>query len=118
MSRLSGLSKKPSKRWAFLRARPVGKAVRKAAEGQPCALRLNGCELTGTTVLAHIRTTGTGAGKKPSDSMGVFACAKCHDVIDGRRSSGMMPKEIQERIIKGLAETHDYLIDQGLLVLR
>lgn len=118
MSRLSGLSRKPSKRWGFPWARPVGKSIRASANGKPCSLRLQGCDLSGTTVLAHIRTTGTGAGRKPSDSMAVYACAHCHDVIDGRKEIGMMPKEIQERVIKGLAETHDQLINEGLLVLR
>ncbi len=95
--------------------------ARKAAEGKPCSLRLVGCDggvLSGTTVLAHIRTPGTGASRKPHDSMAVFACAPCHDVIDGRAEAPMMEKEIKDRIIAGLAETHDQLIAEGIFVLR
>lgn len=96
----------------------MGNKVRQSANGQPCALRLVGCDLTGTTVLAHLRTIGVGAGRKPDDSMALYACSPCHDVIDGRSSNGMMEKEIQERMLKGLAETHRHLISEGLMVLK
>ncbi len=99
----------------------MGSAARRSAKDKACSLRLHGCTgglLDGTTVLAHIRTTGTGVGRKPNDSMAVYACAHCHDVIDGRKSSGMMEKEVQGRIIAGLAETHAAMIDQGVLILK
>ena len=94
--------------------------IRKSAQNQPCSLRLQGCTFNNDeTVLAHIRTVGTGMGMKPPDSMGVFACSACHDLIDGRRhDNNIMEKEIQERIIAGLAETHAYLIYREYIVLK
>lgn len=61
--------------------------ARKAAQSQPCTVRLPGCDGGGeTTVLAHYRLAGhCGTGQKPPDSMGAFACASCHDICDGRR---------------------------------
>lgn len=99
----------------------MGSAARRSAKGKPCSLRLIGCTggmLDGTTVLAHVRTTGVGVGRKPHDSMAVYACGNCHDVIDGRAKTRMMEKEIQERIIAGLAETHSSLIDSGAMILK
>ncbi len=95
--------------------------ARASAKGKACSLRLMGCTgglLDGTTVLAHIRTKGVGVGRKPNDSMAVYACAHCHDVIDNRKSSPMMPKEIQERILAGLNETHESMINDGVLVIK
>lgn len=97
----------------------MGKAIRSAAEGQPCSLRLMGCNMdTETTVLAHIRTKGVGMGRKPDDSMAVFACSNCHDVIDHRSNTPMMDKEVKGRIIHGLAETHQHLLSTGVMVLK
>lgn len=96
----------------------MGKAIRDSAAGQPCSLRLPGCDLNQTTVLAHVRTPGTGVGYKPDDSMAVYACANCHDIIDGRKGQGIMEKEVKERIIRGMAETHRHLIDRGLMILK
>ena len=61
--------------------------LRKGAKGMPCMVRLTGCLGTGdTTVLAHYRLAGySGTGLKPPDIMGAWACANCHDLIDGRR---------------------------------
>lgn len=61
--------------------------LRKLARGQPCQVRLPGCDGGGeTTVLAHYRLAGTcGTGMKPPDICGAWACHHCHDVIDGRR---------------------------------
>lgn len=61
--------------------------LRKAARGRECQIRItqvcNGN--SETTVLAHYRMAGLcGAGIKPSDLAGAWACSDCHDVIDGR----------------------------------
>ncbi len=61
-----------------------------AARGRPCMIRLPNCDGGGdTTVLAHFRdlSIGAGIGLKPSDLCGAWACASCHDRIDGRRSA-------------------------------
>lgn len=56
------------------------------AKGQPCLVRLPGCDGGGeTTVAAHYRLAGmSGMGIKPPDLISAWACAKCHDLIDGR----------------------------------
>ena len=63
-------------------------APRQAAKGRPCLVRLPGCDGGGeTTVLAHYRLAGyCGTGMKPPDSMAAFACVRCHDACDGRRT--------------------------------
>ena len=63
--------------------------IRKLAQGERCLVRLPGCDGGGeTTVLAHYRLAGyCGTGMKPNDRLGAFACAACHDVIDGRRQT-------------------------------
>lgn len=61
--------------------------MRKQAMGQPCMVRLPGCDGGGeTTVLAHYRMLPyCGTGIKPPDILGAWCCARCHDLIDGRR---------------------------------
>lgn len=61
--------------------------LRKLARGQPCQVRLPGCDGGGeTTTLAHYRLAGLcGMGIKPPDVLGAFCCSRCHDVVDGRR---------------------------------
>ena len=97
----------------------MGNKARRSAAGKPCSLRLIGCSYDpDTTVLAHIRVPGTGIGRKPVDTMAVYACHNCHDIIDGRAPHGMMDKELKQRIICGLAETHQQMIDEGVLKVR
>lgn len=54
--------------------------LRKAARGQPCMVRLPGCDGGGeTTVLAHYRMAGyCGTGMKPPDELGAWCCDRCH----------------------------------------
>jgi hypothetical protein len=60
--------------------------LRKLANGQPCMVRLPGCDGGGeTTVLAHYRLAGqNGMGIKPPDVLGAWCCAKCHNLVDSR----------------------------------
>jgi hypothetical protein len=69
-------------------ARPKMTPARANARGQRCTLWLPGCkDDTDTVVLCHLRQFGGGGmGTKPHDSEGVFACAHCHDVLDGRKN--------------------------------
>ena len=92
--------------------------IRASANGKSCTLRLPGCEHRETVVFAHIRTKATGWAVKPPDSMGVYACHSCHDIIDGRKGQGLMEKEVLGRIIAALAETHQQLLNEGLMVLK
>ncbi len=78
--------------------------LRKAAQGQPCTLRLPGCDGGGdTTVLAHLRRFGlAGMAQKPPDWAGVFACFHCHDRLD-RRDPGLPVGDGD--ILRALVET-------------
>lgn len=60
--------------------------LRKLANGQPCLVRLPGCDGGGeTTTLDHYRLAGyCGTGIKPPDELGAFCCWHCHAVVDGR----------------------------------
>lgn len=68
------------------RSRPRMTQARRAARGQPCLIRLPGCNGGGeTTCLCHYRMPGyCGTGLKPPDSMGAFGCDHCHAIVDGR----------------------------------
>lgn len=65
--------------------------LRKLARGKPCMVRLPGCSGGGeTTVLAHYRLAGyCGTGLKPDDVLGAWACAHCHDAVDGRANTDL-----------------------------
>lgn len=60
------------------------------ARTSPCTLRLSGiltgrpCASHDTVVAAHLPVAGKGVGTKVSDLAIVFACWRCHDLIDGR----------------------------------
>lgn len=63
--------------------------VRELAEGEECLIRFTPACLhprTDTTVLCHTNKQADqkGMGYKGHDSAGVFGCAACHDVVDGR----------------------------------
>jgi len=85
------------------RPRLVSPQLRASANGQPCSLRLSCCNHDPeTTVLAHLRFFGwAGVTEKPDDYLGIFACAACHDAIDGR--SGDLWEF--EDLLRGLGET-------------
>lgn len=84
------------------------KNLRDMARGQHCQVRLPGCDFgTETTVLAHIRRANiAGVGQKPPDLCGVYACAKCHDLIDGRAHAANLTKaDIDHAVFYGLLRT-------------
>lgn len=87
--------------------------IRRAARGQMCTLRLEGCNYNKeTTVLAHVRMAGhCGIGSKPSDIKSCFACSSCHDVIDGRTKGEFDYKDL----LRGHFETLDVLIELNLV---
>ena len=79
------------------------KAIRQAARGKPCTLRLPGCMGgTETTVLAHLPMGGKGVGTKGSDIWAVFACASCHDVLDGRKAGQCTAEDMMRALYKTL----------------
>lgn len=62
------------------------KPLRQAAQFERCTLNILGaCTAdTQTTVLAHLPDESHGMSRKADDLSACFACAGCHDVIDGR----------------------------------
>lgn len=91
--------------------------LRKTARGQACQVRLPGCHWGGeTVVLAHIRRPGTGMGRKPPDTEGVFACWRCHDLMDGRqRDPAISRDDIKEAVAKGHERTLAIWREMGVL---
>jgi len=91
--------------------------LRDSAKGQPCMVRLWCCNHNPeTTVLAHYRMKGDGAGRKPSDQRAAFACSACHDEIDGRtHKTNMTRREILLDFAEGVFRTQDYWRDNGYL---
>lgn len=89
----------------------------KAAKGRECKVRIPGvCNGNPeTVVLAHYRLAGTcGAGKKPHDMQGAWACSSCHDVIDGRRHA-ISRDEARLLHAEGVMRTQDCLVREGLV---
>ena len=99
---------KPSKR-------VVSRAIQQSARDAVCSLRLDGCLAgTETVVLAHLRLPGlAGAGRKPSDYAAVYACAACHDAIDGRGPGYFTDRDL----LRALIETQTAMVDAGLLII-
>lgn len=91
-------------------------AIRNAARGQPCTLRLPGCDGGGeTTVLAHLPYGNRGIGRKANDLHGAFCCRVCHDQLDGRALLAVSREELLEAIIRAHGETLDFLARRGIL---
>ena len=92
-------------------------AQTKAARGQDCTLRFFlGCE--GDTVACHIKPKGHGSvGMKPDDLFTVFACQKCHDVLDRRVPEYLWvgDGEYWETILRAFIETLKIKIDLGIV---
>ena len=93
------------------------KKLRDSARGRDCELRLIGsCNGNNeTTVLCHIgRDRGTAI--KCNDTMAVFACSSCHDVIDGRVSyDAKANPNIEDDKLRALEATQAHWINEGLL---
>lgn len=91
----------------------VSNAIRQSARGKLCSLRWHGCDGGGeTTVLAHIRRgSRAGVASKPGDHWAVYACASCHDALDGRRGEPVPDGEV----LRALHETQAVLFSEGLL---
>jgi hypothetical protein len=91
--------------------------LRRAAQGQPCQLRIplvcDGGSESGTTVLAHIRRGGVaGVGMKPNDLIAIRCCAPCHARLDRREGLEAVPDEY---ILEALCRTLDAVVREGLV---
>jgi len=91
--------------------------IRALARGRACEVRLPGClGESETVVLAHYRLSGLcGAGMKPSDLIGAWACAACHDAIDGRRKIDIPRDLVRLYHAEGVMRTLDVLEREGVL---
>ena len=90
----------------------------KAARGRDCQVRLPGCPGDNeTVVLAHYRLAGIcGAGMKPPDLIGAWACEYCHSLSDGRTNRntlGMSYDEIRLYHAEAVLRTQAILIKEG-----
>lgn len=103
-------------------SRPKMTPARANARGQDCTLRLPGCQNdTATVVLCHLRQfNGGGMGCKPPDVEGVFACAHCHSILDGRSRliPELQPELNWERIAWALIRTLRAQREAGVLIYK
>lgn len=78
-------------------------------------VRLPGClGASETVVLAHYRLAGlSGMGMKPSDLLGAWACAACHDAVDGRKPSEMPRDLLRLYHAEGVLRTIEALEREG-----
>lgn len=85
-------------------------SLRKAARGKPCMVRIpdvcNGNPET--TVLAHYRLN-SGAGMKPHDLQGAWACSACHDACDGRLKTAYTHEQLRLMHAEGCFRTQEAL---------
>jgi len=88
------------------------------SRGQPCTLRLPGCDGGGeTTVFAHILDRHAGAGVKASDISGADSCANCHARFDGQRGAPLTDEEWRSYALRGLQETFENRVRRGIVVV-
>lgn len=93
----------------------------KSARGQSCTLLICNAYDPATVVLCHLRHFGGGGmATKPDDAEAVYACAYCHDVIDGRCNppAGWNPAKLWECIARALVATHRVMRASGVLIFR
>lgn len=90
--------------------------LRKLAQGQDCKLRLPGiCNRDSTTVvLCHIKRGWCGS-LKPPDVIAVWACHRCHDVLDRRAPNPWSEEELDSMILVSLSEQLAFYCKQGIL---
>ncbi|MCU7217555.1 DUF1364 domain-containing protein [Pseudomonas sp. VE 196-7] len=98
--------------------RVSSRKLRASANGQECTVRIPDiCNYNPeTTVLAHLPCgqKGMGMGMKGFDTVAVYACSACHDVIDGRAAGDIDWQDMP----RAIAETHEGLIRAGVLTVK
>lgn len=92
--------------------------ITKSAKGEDCSLRISpNCQDGETVVLCHIGRN-RGMGIKCGDHFAIYACANCHDIIDGRVNTVFSGDELEREKLRALEETQGKLINKGLLCLK
>ena len=91
--------------------------LRKLARGKPCMVRLPGCTGGGDdTVLAHFRMAAyVGAGMKPTDLCGAWACFHCHNIVDGRTRTDLEWDFLRYAHSMGVIRTMSELVKIGAI---
>ena len=95
--------------------------IRDAAQGEQCTLNIVGAcrNDTETTVLAHLPLGAGIMGGKESDLSGCFACADCHDVVDGRAKWPPTEGEHREFYLRrAMARTLMRLEEKGVITIK
>ena len=90
--------------------------LRKSAKGEPCMIRLDGCNggpNNETVVLAHLN--GAGLALKSHDCHASFACASCHDILDGRKPSNYEKEWLELIHLRGVVKTQERWIEKGMM---
>jgi len=93
--------------------------ITQSARGMPCQVRLEGCMPENETVVyAHMN--GGGMGTKVSDLHGMYACASCHDIIDGRRQlNPPIDREwLELEMLRAVINTQKILLRKRLVELK
>ncbi len=94
--------------------------LRDLAKGRDCQIRIPGecLRATETVVLCHYRMSGlSGIGLKSPDWCAAYGCARCHDIVDGRRGSWIaFPLELRKLFLaEAVLRTLALLAEEGLL---
>lgn len=95
-------------------------AIRDSARGEPCELRLPGCDGGGeTTVWCHLpeAVAGRGLGLKGIDLLGACGCRSCHDIVDRRspRPARMTEHDVALVFYRAMARSIVKLRQKGLV---
>ena len=104
-------------------------AIRKAAKGKPCTLRISSfypghfCSENDTTAGDHGAAGGKGMSTKETDLAIMFGCQNCHDILDRRDTQRhdyiieKYPLAYGQRLFSALVETHAMLVEDGVIVV-
>ena len=89
--------------------------LRKSAKNAPCQIRIPGVcrNETETVCLCHIN--GAGWAMKSLDIHGAYGCQRCHDVVDGRLSTGWDSDLIKLWFLEGVIRTQELMVEEGLI---
>ena len=88
----------------------------RSAELRTCTVRLPDCGAKGC-VFAHAPSWASGTALKSPDWWGAYACASCHDILDGRKPSRLTRTEKKAVWFRAIFETQAIMFDEGLLII-
>ena len=94
--------------------------MRDSARGKPCTFNIVGvCSYNAeTTVLAHLPDESHGMSRKSDDLSTAYACAECHNVIDGRAPHHFEPGEKDWYMRRAMVRTWRILVDEGVVQIK